>query len=113
MFLSCSFVACPLGLTVRSQKLQIDPAKSKSCFSPEYDPIFAQTLGGGLNLSLNAAPMLILGQNPTYNPARTRSFQVNGNDRSGVNAGACTLPPQPATTALGLTDDPTNTVDAI
>jgi hypothetical protein len=73
----------------------------------------AQTLGGGLNLSLNAAPMLILGQNPTYNPARTRSFQVNGNDRSGVNAGACTLPPQPATTALGLTDDPTNTVDAI
>src|SRR5258705_1400484 len=73
----------------------------------------AQALAGGLNLNLNAAPMMILGQNPTYNPARSRSFQVNGNDRSGANAGACSLPPQPATTALGLTDDPTNIVNAI
>ncbi len=73
----------------------------------------AQALAGGLNLNLNAAPMMILGQNPTYNPARSPSFQVNGNDRSGANAGACSLPPQPATTALGLTDDPTNIVNAI
>jgi hypothetical protein len=73
----------------------------------------AQALVGGPNLSLNAAPMLILGENPTYNPPRSRSFQVNGNDRSGANPGACALPPQPATTALGLTDDPTNTVNAI
>jgi hypothetical protein len=73
----------------------------------------AQALPGGLNLNLNAAPIVILGEDPTYNPARSRSFQVNGNDRSGANPGACALPPQPATTALGLTDDPTNTVNAI
>jgi hypothetical protein len=73
----------------------------------------AQALGGGLNLNLNAAPMVILGQNPTYDPTRSRSFQVNGNDRSGANAGTCALTPQQAITAVGLTDDPTNTVNAI
>lgn len=73
----------------------------------------AQALGGGLNLNLSAAPIMLLGQNPTYDPTRSRSFQVNGNDRSGASPGACPLPPQPARTALGLTDDPTNTVNAI
>jgi len=73
----------------------------------------AQALAGGLNLNLNAAPMLILGQNPVYNPPHSLSFQVNGNDRSGANAGACAIPPQPAATAVGLTDDPTTIVSAI
>jgi hypothetical protein len=73
----------------------------------------AQSVAGGLNLSLNAAPMMLLGASPVYNPPGTPSFQVNGNDRSGANAGTCALPPQPATTAVGLTDDPTKIVNAI
>jgi len=73
----------------------------------------AQSSAGAMNLNLNLAPMMILGDSPVYNPPHSRSFQVNGNDRSGAYAGACALPPQPATTAVGLTDDPSTIVNAI
>jgi hypothetical protein len=73
----------------------------------------AQAVPGGLNLNMNVAPLTMLGPNPAYTPARSRSFQVNGNDRSGLNAGSCALPPQPATSALGLTDDPTTIIREI
>jgi len=45
--------------------------------------------------------------------SNSRSFQVNGNDRSGAYAGALRPTPQPATTAVGLTDDPSTIVNAI
>lgn len=73
----------------------------------------AQSAASGLNLNLAAAPLMLLGDNPVYTPARQRTFQIDGDDRSGANPGACALPPQPAATALGLTDDPTNIVNAI
>jgi hypothetical protein len=73
----------------------------------------AQASAATSNLNLDVAPLMLLGDNPVYTPARSRSFQVNGNDRSGAYSGACALPPQSATTALGLTDDPTNIISAI
>ena len=73
----------------------------------------AQNATTGLNLNLAAAPLTLLGDDPVYTPARQRFFQVDGNDRSGANAGTCAVPPQPALTAVGLTDDPTNIVSAI
>jgi len=73
----------------------------------------AQALPGGLNLNMNVAPLTLVGANPIYNPSTHRSFLVNGNDRSGFNAGTCALPPQPATTAMAVTDDPTSIINAI
>ena len=73
----------------------------------------AQALPGGLNLNPNVAPLTLLGPAPAYSPSRSNSFQVNGNDRSGSYAGSCRVPPQPATTAMGLNDDPTSIINAI
>jgi len=73
----------------------------------------AQALPGGLNLNLSAAPLMLVGANPIYDPARSRSFQVNANDRSGFSPGACALPPQPAPTAMGLSTDPTPIINSI
>ncbi len=64
------------------------------------------------------AAMSVLGpstaSSPAYSPAIShRNFQVNGTDRSGANAGSCSLTPQSASTALGLTDNPNPVISAI
>ena len=74
----------------------------------------AQALSGlSTNLNLNIAPLTLVGANPIYNPSTHRSFLVNGNDRSGFHAGVCALPPQPATTAMAVNDDPTSIINSI
>jgi hypothetical protein len=59
------------------------------------------------------APITMLGNSPAFIPSRSLSFQVNGNDRSGPSAGSCSASPQSASTALGLTGDPTSVKAAI
>jgi hypothetical protein len=73
----------------------------------------AQALPGGLNMNLNAAPLMLVGANPIYQPPSSTSFQVNGNDRSGFFAGTCALPQQSAPTAVGLSADPTSIINSI
>ena len=72
----------------------------------------AQTAWSSLNLGFGAA-LNMIGPAPWYEPPRTHSFHMNGNDRSGGNAGACTLVPVSPLNAIGLTDDPSNVISAI
>jgi hypothetical protein len=85
---------------------QTPPASLYSAFAPGAfsPPTFSQVM---------PAPITMLGSSPTFLPAHRFSFQVNGNDRSGPNAGSCSTAPQSAATALGIAGDPDSIIAAI
>ena len=70
-----------------------------------------QTLSQGVSptpslTQIFPAPLTLVGNNPDdswYQPSGSKNFYINGNDRSGANAGSCSLSPVGAVNGIGVT----------